>query len=338
MKQAEFDNLNPVYEEKRENSSNFKEYGYGYWAKFLLAYPKFLTNGKNEEYYFVSRLSADYLNQSKAMESRMQTVLVGKGYYYFATCDEANSNSNIANKVNYPEDFDGIWTYIYYSYSAEQKKAFEFIKFGSGDFQTVTYEVQNPSTNSVRFTVGGKDNNRYSGFNVPNQVFSLILLVSCNNIKSPIDLIPELITYKLVSNLQNRDPDTKEVDSIVGISNNPQFPQEYALSGWFKWEVPEQQKEWHIILRVKIQQPSHDLALGDRTFAAWVGQSSGGIIHLATYTYTHLEGSGNANVVQNIHHQNRHTEWYFVQFGYSRPQKKATASIQWKESAEKKEQ
>lgn len=59
--------------------------------------------------------------------------------------------------MNYPEDFDGVWTYIYYSYSVEKKKAVAFIKFGNDDLKKVTHEVLNPSTKWVRFTIGGKD-------------------------------------------------------------------------------------------------------------------------------------------------------------------------------------
>lgn len=37
--------------------------------------------------------------------------------------------------VNYPEDIEGLWTYVYYSYSAEEGKAQGFIKFGDDAFK-----------------------------------------------------------------------------------------------------------------------------------------------------------------------------------------------------------
>lgn len=36
--------------------------------------------------------------------------------------------------------------------------------------------------------------------------------------------------------------------------------------------------------------------LGDRVLSCWVGTSGGGILHAPTYTYTNLNGGGNANV------------------------------------------
>lgn len=60
---------------------------------------------------------------------------------------------------------DGVWTYIYYSYSSEKKKAVAYIKFGENDFKKVEHEVTHPTTKFVRFTVGGTDDKRYPGFN-----------------------------------------------------------------------------------------------------------------------------------------------------------------------------
>jgi len=37
--------------------------------------------------------------------------------------------------------------------------------------------------------------------------------------------------------------------------------------------------------------------LGDRDLCMWVGQPEGGILHLATYSYSSLNGDGNRNFV-----------------------------------------
>lgn len=47
----------------------------------------------------------------------MLAIWLGKGYYHFTTCDEAKKQPNVIANINYPEDLDGVWTYIYYSYS-----------------------------------------------------------------------------------------------------------------------------------------------------------------------------------------------------------------------------
>jgi len=42
---------------------------------------------------------------------------------------------------------------------------------------------------------------------------------------------------------------------------------------------------------------------------------------MPTYTYTDLNGNGNANLVKNIPHNNKHLEWHFVYMGYSKDDK-----------------
>jgi hypothetical protein len=71
----------------------------------------------------------------------------------------------VIKNVNYPENLDGVWTYIYYSYSAEKKKAVAYIKFGDTDIQKVEHQVTHPTTKYVKFSVGGTDDKRYPGFN-----------------------------------------------------------------------------------------------------------------------------------------------------------------------------
>jgi len=40
-KEADFSNPDPVCDkEQTDEKEDFKEYGYGFWAKFLLGYPK----------------------------------------------------------------------------------------------------------------------------------------------------------------------------------------------------------------------------------------------------------------------------------------------------------
>lgn len=71
-----------------EAQEPFKEYGYGYWAKFLLGYPKLMPNGKDAPWYFVSRLSANKNDENINMGDRLLAVWLGKGYYHFTTCDQ----------------------------------------------------------------------------------------------------------------------------------------------------------------------------------------------------------------------------------------------------------
>lgn len=134
-----------------------------------------------------------------------------------------------------------------------------------------------------------------------------------------------------MTNTLDRQPNTNGVNQIVGSTKNPKFPHEYAVSGWFKWTQPQKQDDWHVGFRVQINTPSTDKFLGDRTLSMWVGKADK-VIHLPTYSYTNMEGEGNANLFKNIPHKDRHTKWFFVYFGYSKPAKTAYAYIKWSDS------
>lgn len=43
--------------QKPDLPANLEEYGFGFWMRFLTAYPVRLVNGKNEPWYFVARLT-----------------------------------------------------------------------------------------------------------------------------------------------------------------------------------------------------------------------------------------------------------------------------------------
>lgn len=73
------------------------------------------------------------------MGDRLLAIWLGKGFYHFTTCDKPSNQPNVIKNVNYPDNLDGVWTYIYYSYSAEKKKAVAYIKFGDSDIQKVEH-------------------------------------------------------------------------------------------------------------------------------------------------------------------------------------------------------
>jgi len=67
------------------------------------------------------------------------------------------------------------------------------------------------------------------------------------------------------------------------------FPQEYSVSGWFKWKPLEKQDPWHLMFRVfSTKENQNAKLLGDRDLAAWIGTGNGGGITLATYSYSNL--------------------------------------------------
>lgn len=52
---------NPKVDKKTSasNLEDLKEYGYGFWMRFLTTYPERLNAGKNQAWYFVSRLTVN---------------------------------------------------------------------------------------------------------------------------------------------------------------------------------------------------------------------------------------------------------------------------------------
>ena len=50
------------------------EYGYGFWARFLTAYPERLLNGKNAAWYFMARLTKNEKNGNTEMGDRMLAI------------------------------------------------------------------------------------------------------------------------------------------------------------------------------------------------------------------------------------------------------------------------
>lgn len=71
----------------------------------------------------------------------------------------------MVQNVNFPEDIEGLWTFVYYSYSADENKAVAFIKYGDGDIQSITHKTTHPAVKFLKFILGGNDNKRYPGFN-----------------------------------------------------------------------------------------------------------------------------------------------------------------------------
>jgi len=72
---------------------------------------------------------------------------------------------NVVKNINYPNDIEGLWTYIYYSYSVVEKKATAFIKYGLTDPVNIDHAVTHNPTKYLLFVLGGKDKNRYPAFN-----------------------------------------------------------------------------------------------------------------------------------------------------------------------------
>ena len=52
-----FDDTKPLVDNERPNLSELSEYGYGFWLRYLHAYPKRVLRGISDAWYFVARLT-----------------------------------------------------------------------------------------------------------------------------------------------------------------------------------------------------------------------------------------------------------------------------------------
>lgn len=94
--------------------------------------------------------------------------------YHFTSNDKASKNPNV-NKNLPTGDIEGLWTYLYFSYSGRLKKAVGLAKFGaSGKVAQVTMDVTHDIPTYLRLVVGGKQFS-YPGFNgqFTNPVFKI---------------------------------------------------------------------------------------------------------------------------------------------------------------------
>jgi hypothetical protein len=88
-------------------------------------------------------------------------------------------------------------------------------------------------------------------------------------------------------------------ESKVVKVEGPLFPEEYAVSGWFRWAVPVDQSIWHTAFRLTTNDHwvnENAQLLGDRDLGLWIGnEKTNNIMAFATYTYTDIAGNGYPN-------------------------------------------
>jgi hypothetical protein len=297
--------------------------------------------GKNAPWYIVSRLTKNNPNGDIGLGDRTLGIWQGQGYYHFTTF-HVSGQPNIIQNVDYG-DIEGVWTFIYFSYSAKTKRVVGLIRF-DGDADTKRFEIETDhgKVEYLHWKVGGKQA-PYPGFN--GQIANAALKVG------PGGFIEDYARWSL--HLQNRIPHpppdalkftqveivgADEVTSVPKegdadphtVETESKFATEYSVSAWARWE-PTKATPWFIVWRHTIN-PSgvnrNANILGDRDLSVFANTD---IYQFTTYTYTDLNGGGNANVAQNVNFDGQHQVWHFIYFGYSKEKKQAYAYIKWLE-------
>jgi hypothetical protein len=74
------------------------------------------------------------------------------------TNDLVTGSANVYKTIDYPnQDIEGLWTYIYISYSRAQRRVVGMLQNLFGTVQTVDFEVFHPVPTALRFILGGAD-------------------------------------------------------------------------------------------------------------------------------------------------------------------------------------
>jgi hypothetical protein len=76
-----------------------------------------MYTGKDQPWYFISRLTSNKPYGNIAMGDRTLGIWMGQDGYTFITNDLQTTNPNVVKAIPYG-DVEGVWSYIYFSYSS----------------------------------------------------------------------------------------------------------------------------------------------------------------------------------------------------------------------------
>jgi hypothetical protein len=90
--------------------------GYGFWCRYLTASQKRLV--KKPAWMLLSRFTVNKeYSDMKDLGDRTLTIFIGKGFYHFTTYNINNNAVNNIQNVDYGNNLEGAWNFIYFSYS-----------------------------------------------------------------------------------------------------------------------------------------------------------------------------------------------------------------------------
>lgn len=98
------------------------------------------------------------------MGDRLLAIWQGNGIYLFVTNDKPSNNPNLAATVPFG-DIDGVWTFVYFSYSLKDLSAMAIIKYeNNAEVFHRELKANHGKQTFLKLLFGGKDN-WYPGFN-----------------------------------------------------------------------------------------------------------------------------------------------------------------------------
>ena len=107
---------------------NFFFKGFGFWSRDLTAAPKRLL--KKPSWMMLARFTVTKEYQDmKDLGDRTLAIFIGKGFYHFTTYNMNNNAVNNIQNIDYGSALEGVWNFIYFSYSGSRLQATGFVKF-----------------------------------------------------------------------------------------------------------------------------------------------------------------------------------------------------------------
>jgi hypothetical protein len=104
-------------EESAEHKINGSaEFGFGFWTRWSRVFPKDIAT--KSDWYELARFTTNRNhNDVKAFGDRALAIFIGKGVYHFVTqSTTAEGGVNVYKNLDYANNLEGQWNYIYYSY------------------------------------------------------------------------------------------------------------------------------------------------------------------------------------------------------------------------------
>ncbi|CAD8132484.1 unnamed protein product [Paramecium pentaurelia] len=296
--------------------------GLSFYFRWLSKFPDAVPEGLSQETkFFVAGLG----NALK--------FYVGQGGFHFSSFDE-NGQETYKNAGH--GDIEGQWVLVYFGIS--NQKVTGFAQIQGQDVETIEFDVNLTLDESYQLVIGGPDGDVKSFNGQIARVFAFNdelytetseftqFITNCYGIPKNI-YSGKRLTIPIEKERTFVSPAAFDYDSIFE-NKKPMLPDEYSASGWFKWEVPNDQNIWHSGFRwtTNNQETNQNFRLlGDRGLSFFVGDEDNlqGHVAFCTYSFKTANGKQKVNDCKMVKYGNKLTEWFYVYFGYSRHLNKA---------------
>ncbi|CAD8162253.1 unnamed protein product [Paramecium octaurelia] len=311
-------------------------YGFGFYARWLQAYPTYLTNGRQDEKYFVARISESEKLSGSVTDDSLSVFLTRSGFEF-----QSYDNEGTASTVINVGDIEGQWIYVYFSYCNGKAVA---VVNENGQTSVNEINVNHKTPSQLYFTLAGLSGDvksfqgqfRLVQSNAGQNVF-IETPTEANEFVFACNSLPEEKCERQISNLHEFEfnSQTTQFDSKQVVENSePIFAQEYSISGWFKWHTIQEAttNSWFSAFRLTMNNPAvnkNAKLLGDRDLALFVGnEKKDSVLAFTTYTYEDLYGNGNPTYWQAVPYEKDLIHWHYIYFGFNRHISKAYGYVE----------